>query len=73
MLLKGIHETIQTREIMLHKIDCRMHTILSMLRKKSIKNTKEVVDSSLWAWNFNADSEEFVDQLRKSSRLDWVR
>ncbi len=60
-------------DIMLHKIDCRMHTILSMLRKKSIKNPKEIVNSSLGAWDFDVDSEEFVDQLRKSSRLDWVR
>jgi hypothetical protein len=57
----------------LHNIDSEIHTILSMLRKKSIKNPKEVVNSSLGAWDFDVDSEEFVDQLRKSSRLDWVR
>ncbi len=57
----------------LHNIDIEIHTILSMFRKKSIKNPKEIINSSLGTWDFDVDSEEFVDQLRKSSRLDRVR
>ncbi len=60
-------------ENMLHNIASNIHNILSMLRKKSIKNQKKVVVSSLGAWDFDVDSEEFVYQLSKSSRLDRVR
>ncbi|WP_094228863.1 hypothetical protein [Methanolobus psychrotolerans] len=54
-------------ENMLHNIDNELHTILSMLRKKSTTDPKEIVESSLGAWDFDIDSEEFVDKLRKSS------
>ncbi len=60
-------------ENMLHNIASSIHTILSMLRKKSIKSQKKVVVSSLTAWDFDVDSEDFVDQLRKFSRMDRVR
>ncbi len=60
-------------EDMLHNIASDIHTILSMFRKRSIKNSKEVVFSSLGSWDSDVDSEEFVDHLRRSSRLDWVR
>ncbi|KXS44653.1 hypothetical protein HWN40_11095 [Methanolobus zinderi] len=60
-------------EDMLHNIDSDIHTILNMLKKKSARDPKEIVDSSLGAWDIEVDSEEFVDQLRRSSRLDWVQ
>jgi len=60
-------------ENLLHNIDSEIHTILCMLRKKSTKSPKDIVKSSLGAWDMDVDSEEFVDQLRKSSRLDWIR
>ncbi len=60
-------------EDMLHNIDSDIHIILSMLKKKSARDPKEIVNSSLGGWDIEVDSEEFVDQLRRSSRLDWVQ
>lgn len=55
------------------ELDRELHSILSMLRKKEGRNTKEIVESACGAWDYDVDSEEFVDKLRMSSRLDWVR
>ena len=43
-----------------------------MVRKKEGRNSKELVESACGAWGYDVESEEFVDRLRKSSRLDWV-
>lgn len=60
-------------ENILHNIDNELHTILNMMKKKRKKNSKEIVESSLGAWDFDIDSEDFVDKLRKSSRMDWIK
>jgi hypothetical protein len=54
------------------ELDREIHSILNMVRKKEGRSSKELVESACGAWGYNVDSEEFVDQLRKSSRLDWI-
>jgi hypothetical protein len=56
----------------LTELDRELHSILSTLRKKEGKSSKEIIESACGAWGYDVDSEEFVDKLRKSSRLDWV-
>jgi len=53
-------------------LDREIHSILNMVRKKEGRSSKELVESACGAWDYDIDSEEFVDQLRKSSRLDWI-
>ncbi len=55
------------------ELDREIHSILSMVRKKEGRSSKELVESACGAWDYDVDSEEFVDQLRKSSRLDWIK
>jgi hypothetical protein len=43
-----------------------------MVRKKEGRNAKELVESACGAWGYDVESEEFVDQLRKSSCLDRI-
>lgn len=54
------------------ELDKEIHSILNMVRKKEGKSSKEIVESACGAWSYDVESKEFVDQLRKSSRLDWV-
>ncbi|PAV11108.1 hypothetical protein ASJ81_11325 [Methanosarcina spelaei] len=54
------------------ELDREIHSILNMVRKKDGRSSKELVESACGAWGYDVDSEEFVDQLRKSSRLDWI-
>jgi len=56
----------------LRDLDREIHSILNMVRKKEGRSSKELVELACGAWGYDVDSEEFVDQLRKSSRLDWV-
>jgi hypothetical protein len=53
-------------------LDREIHSILNMVRKKEGRSSKELVESACGAWDYDIDSEDFVDQLRKSSRLDWI-
>jgi len=54
------------------ELDREIHSILNMVRKKGGRSSKELVESACGAWDYDVESEEFVDQLRKSSRLDWI-
>lgn len=54
------------------ELDREIHSILNMVRKKEGRSSKELVESACGAWDYDVESEEFVDQLRKSSRLDWI-
>jgi len=54
------------------ELDRELHSILNTLRKKEGKSAKDIIESACGAWGYDVDSEDFVDQLRKSSRLDWV-
>lgn len=69
MIFMGSTAEIEKRLI---ELDKEIHSILNMVRKKEGKSSKEIVESACGAWGYDVESEEFVDQLRKSSRLDWV-
>jgi len=56
----------------LRDLDREIHSILNMVRKKEGRSSKELVESACGTWGYDVESEEFVDRLRKSSRLDWV-
>lgn len=69
MIFMGSTAEIEKRLI---ELDREIHSILNMVRKKEGKNSKEIVESACGAWGYDVESEEFVDQMRKSSRLDWI-
>ncbi|MHB8103173.1 MAG: hypothetical protein ACYDEF_13655 [Methanosarcina sp.] len=54
------------------ELDREIHSILNLVRKKEGRSSKELVESACGAWGYDVESEEFVDHLRKSSRLDWI-
>jgi len=54
------------------ELDREIHSIINMVRKKEGRSSKELVESACGAWGYDVESEEFVDQLRKSSRLDLI-
>ena len=54
-------------------LDRELHSILDMLKVDERKKASAVLESSCGAWDYDVDSETFVDQLRKSTRLDWVK
>ena len=51
------------------ELDREIHSILNMVRKKEGRSPKGLVESACVAWDYDVESEEFVDQLRKSSQL----
>lgn len=53
----------------LHELDKELHEILNMIEKEK-KNGKNIVDSSVGAWEYDIDSVEFVRELRKSDRTN---
>ena len=54
-------------------LDRELHSILNMFQKIERMRVVEIVESSCGAWDYDVDSKEFVDQLRKSNRLDWIK
>lgn len=54
-------------------LDRELHSILNMFKKIERMRAVEIVESSCGAWDYDVDSKEFVDQLRKSTRLDWIK
>ena len=54
-------------------LDRELHSIIDMLKVDERKKASAVLESSCGAWDYDVDSETFVDQLRKSTRLDWVK
>lgn len=65
-------ESTADTEKRLIELNREIHSILNMIRKKEGRSSKEIVESACGAWGYDVESEEFVDQLRKSSRLDWI-
>jgi hypothetical protein len=55
------------------ELDREIHYILKIVRKKEGKSSKVIIESACGAWDYDVDSEDFVDRLRKSSRLDWIK
>jgi hypothetical protein len=54
------------------ELDREIHSILNMVRKREGRSSKELVESACGAWGYDIESEDFVDQLRKTSHLDWI-
>ncbi len=65
-------ESTANVEKRLIELDREIHSILSMLRKKEGRSSKELVESAWGTWGYDVEREKFVDWLRKSSLLDWV-
>jgi len=61
-------------EARLLALDEELHAILSMVREQRTHEKKSgIVKEALGAWGYDIDSKNFVDNLRKSKRLDWVK
>lgn len=55
-------------------LDMELHSILDMVKEQKVKELgKELVEDSAGGWGYNVDSAEFVELLRKSKRLDWIK
>ena len=54
-------------------LDKELHSILNLLKGKEDVDAIKVVESSCGAWDYDVNSKTFVDQLRKSTRLDWIK
>ncbi len=55
-------------------LDMELHSILDMVKEQRIKEIgKDLVEESAGAWGYDVDSAEFVERLRRSRRLDWVK
>ena len=46
-------------------LDRKLHSILGMLKVSEHKKASAVLESSYGAWDYDVDSETFVDQLRR--------
>jgi hypothetical protein len=72
-----ITSEIMTSTVNLEKrlivLDREIHSILGLVKKQRIKELGDVVDKSSGAWGYHVDSAEFVEGLRKSKRLDWIK
>jgi hypothetical protein len=61
-------------EARLLALDKELHAILNIVREQRTAEKKtDVVKETLGAWGYDVDSKKFVDNLRKSKRLDWVK
>lgn len=54
-------------------LDKELHTILNLVKGREDVVALNVVESSCGAWDYDVNSKTFVDQLRKSTRLDWIK
>ncbi len=55
-------------------LDMELHSILNIVKEQKVKELgKDVMEDSAGAWGYDVDSAEFVERLRKSRRLDWVK
>jgi len=61
-------------EARLLALDKELHALLNMVREqRATKKKTGMVRETLGAWGYDVDSKKFVDNLRKSKRLDWVK
>jgi len=66
--------TVTDLEKRLLALDMELHSILDMLKEQKVKEfRKDVVEDSAGAWGYDVDSAEFVEGLRRSKRLDWIK
>ncbi len=55
-------------------LDKELHAILNMVREQKMSGKKtSTVEDALGAWGYDIDSQKFVDNLRKSKRLNWIK
>ncbi len=55
-------------------LDMELHSILEIVKEQKVKELgRDVVEDAAGAWGYNVESAEFVEGLRKSKRLDWVK
>ena len=54
-------------------LDKELHAIMDLVREQKIPRKKGLVEDSLGAWGYDIDSKKFVNNLRKSKRLDWIK
>lgn len=67
-------ESSMNLEKRLVALDKELHAILNLVREQKISRKKtSTVEDSLGAWGYDIDSKKFVDNLRKSKRLDWIK
>jgi len=61
-------------EARLLALDREIHALLNMVREERATRKKTyMVRETIGAWGYDVDSKKFVDNLRKSKRLDWVK
>ncbi len=61
-------------EARLLALDREIHALLNMVREQcATKKKTHMVRETIGAWGYDIDSKKFVDNLRKSKRLDWVK
>ena len=55
-------------------LDKELHAILNIVREQKTSRKKtSIVEDALGAWGYEIDSKQFVDNLRKSKRLNWIK
>ena len=70
LLMMASNIEIERKLLMLDK---ELHIILNLLKSREDMDVLKVVESSCGAWDYDVNSKTFVDQLRKSTRLDWIK
>jgi hypothetical protein len=61
-------------EARLLALDKEIHALLNMVREQRVAKEKTyMVRETVGAWGYDVDSKKFVDNLRKSKRLDWIK
>ena len=66
-------ESSMNIEKRLMALDKELHAILHLVREEKISRKKGIVEDSLGAWGYDIASKKFVDNLRRSKRLDWIK
>ncbi len=61
-------------EARLLALDKELHALLNMVKEQRATEKKTgMVRETIGAWGYDVDSKKFVDDLRKSKRLDQVK
>ncbi len=61
-------------EARLLALDKELHALLNMVKEQRATEKKTgMVRETIGAWGYDVDSKKFVDNLRKSKRLDQVK
>lgn len=64
-------ESTMNLEARLLALDKEIHALLNMVREQRAAEKKTgMVRETLGAWGYDVDRKKFVDNLRKSKRLD---